>query len=133
MLKYFIVKFKTSSRRCKLEGLCLILILLCMTFSLASTMRIDKKFTFEKDNITYKGEVKNHLMDGKGTLEFDNGDQYKGEFSKGIINGCGKYKSKMGWIFEGNFKDGKPHGHGTVIMTDKSEFKGIFENGVYKQ
>lgn len=132
-MRYFTVKFKTTSIRHRLECLCLIFILLCGTFSLASTMRIDEKFTFDKHNITYKGEVKNHLMDGTGTLTFDNGDQYKGGFSKGIINGFGIYKSTMGWAFEGEFKDGKPNGQGNVIIDDKNKFQGNFENGVYKQ
>lgn len=132
-MKDFIVKFTAGPVRHKLEGLCLIFILLCGILSLGSTMRFDGKLTFEKEKITYKGQVKNHVMDGKGTLKFENGDQYKGGFSKGVINGFGIYKSTMGWAFEGEFKDGKPNGQGNVIIDDKNKFQGNFENGVYKQ
>ncbi|MCX8000455.1 MAG: hypothetical protein N3A69_16130, partial [Leptospiraceae bacterium] len=54
------------------------------------------------------GDCKN----GKGVLEYSNGDKYEGEFKQGRFEGKGKYSFKAGDVYEGDFVQDKFSGKG---------------------
>ena len=106
-------------------------------------------------NAKYYGELKNGLMDGKGSLyidyvsfkryekgQFKNnrqngpgefkdsyGTEFKGNFKDGYVNGYGEYKYSGGGTFKGNFKDSAPHGYGIETWSDGKTFKGNYKDG----
>ena len=67
------------------------------------------------DGSVYKGEFRNGLFNGKGTLRSRNGSIYEGEFQDGLYNGKGKITFPDGSVFEGEFKDAIEHGNGQYI------------------
>ena len=46
--------------------------------------------------LTYDGDFKKGKFEGKGTLEFYNGDSYSGDFIRGLMHGRGILKYKNG-------------------------------------
>ncbi len=59
------------------------------------------------DGSIYKGELKNGLSDGIGTMNFPNGDKYVGEWKNGKKDGQGTYTFVDGRIISGEFKKDK--------------------------
>lgn len=71
---------------------------------------------YESGIISYVGNLKNDLPQGKGTQYFPNGQtEYKGKFKKGRYQGKGRlYNSSGRLIYEGSFADGKYNGYGVL-------------------
>lgn len=76
---------------------------------------------------TYRGEWKDGMWDGQGTLQYTNGDEYTGGFAKGKFT-RGRFnvnpgKQKTYDYFEGEFRNGTPyngswyHSSGRVFQT----------------
>jgi hypothetical protein len=61
----------------------------------ANTFQGFGQYIYPKNGIhtTYEGEFKNNMIDGKGTLVFENGDKYAGEFLENLKHGEGLYLS----------------------------------------
>lgn len=73
---------------------------------------------------TYRGQCKNGLPDGAGTVTFYNGDELSGSFEKGILSGDGRFKSADGSTYEGAWEDGMRHGRGTFNWARGSSYIG---------
>ena len=81
------------------------------------------------DGSLYKGDIKNLLPNGQGTLALDDGSVYVGAFSDGKYSGNGSYTGADGTFYTGGYLNGKPHGQGTLRYADGSVYAGGFENG----
>ena len=57
--------------------------------------------------LKYNGDFKNGKFDGVGILKFYNGDNYNGDFFEGVMHGKGKLEYKNGSVYEGLFVKGK--------------------------
>lgn len=77
----------------------------------------------------YNGEFKNGRRDGRGILNYENGDIFVGQFiDNSLINGTYYYHDKAE-LYEGGFKDGLKEGQGILHYTDGSKREGsFFEN-----
>ena len=71
-----------------------------------------------------------HLFQGTGVYTYANGSQYKGDFKQGLFNGKGTLFSD-GQIYVGEFKDGDHYGKGTITYYDKSQEIGEWRNGEF--
>ena len=80
---------------------------------------------FNNKTAKYVGEVKDGLMNGKGTYTYKDGSIFKGSWKNGVMHGKGvfqnafyfsdktidgKYVGADGGPLTGLFKKGKPHG-----------------------
>lgn len=55
-------------------------------------------------------------MNGKGVLNFRNGDKYEGDWKDGKMDGNGVYEYANGGKYVGEFKDDNKSGHGKNII-----------------
>lgn len=94
------------------------------------------------DHIEYKGQFKDGIREGKGTLFFDTdklGWKYKGFFSNGDFNGVGTLRdfdretSKAYVKFDKqNFQNGRIEGEGQELYpSGKIRYKGNFSHNTY--
>lgn len=83
------------------------------------------------DNTKYTGEW-NEGINGKGNVEFSNGDKYSGIVQLGKFNDSGIYTWKNGSSYDGEWTEGMMNGTGTYYYSsDKSRYlKGSFENNI---
>jgi hypothetical protein len=86
----------------------------------------------------YKGEWKNGLPNGKGTLEFVKGYHsiIEGNFIDGFAEGPGRQifdreYEKMVPYYEGEFHKNLQHGKGEYHYGNGSYYKGEFQNGKF--
>ncbi|MCL2082621.1 MAG: hypothetical protein FWH04_05225 [Oscillospiraceae bacterium] len=86
---------------------------------------IERDITYE-NGITYRGEYKDGVPNGKGVLTFANENTYDGDFVDGMLTGKGIYTWADGKIYEGDFVDGKRHGKGVYKSTSGSTYNGNF-------
>lgn len=90
------------------------------------------KRTYE-DGTVYEGEYVNGLRNGKGRIEYPNGDVQEGEWKDDKPNGYGKATFSKGTIYEGEFKNWKRNGHGKMIFSSgdiyEGEWKDDLKNG----
>jgi hypothetical protein len=84
---------------------------------------------FDTTGIAYKGEWKNGLMEGRGTLTLPGGDEYVGQMRAGKANGNGRYVDVTGEIFEGAFVDGQREGVGTTTLPNGSSYRSGWVKG----
>lgn len=89
--------------------------------------------TIETYSYRYEGDVKNCSPDGFGKLVYlyknSNIISYEGEFKNGLFNGKGTIKYKDGSIYTGEFKNGLRDGYGTF-----QDSKGkIIYDGLWKE
>ncbi|OAD23286.1 peptidase C14 caspase catalytic subunit p20 [Candidatus Thiomargarita nelsonii] len=54
----------------------------------------------------YKGQCKNGIPEGVGTMIFDNGEMYKGQYKNGIRNGFGTHYFPDGFKMQGIWENG---------------------------
>ena len=62
----------------------------------------------------YYGEAKKKQPQGRGLMEYSNGDIYIGQWEMGKKNGMGKMVYENGDVYEGNWKDDRRMGEGTL-------------------
>ncbi len=55
--------------------------------------------------LKYTGQFQNGKFEGKGLLNYPNGDIYEGSFLNGKKNGYGEYKYAKGDIYKGTYVD----------------------------
>lgn len=64
------------------------------------------------------------MMNGKGKLNYSNGNEYSGTFVKGKKEGKGVYFWKTsGLTFQGGWKEDKMHGEGVITNNEGSTRK----------
>ncbi len=93
------------------------------------TQKEEKKYKTKPDGITYRGETKNGLKHGKGTLIFPNGDKYVGAFEVGKRHGQGIFTYSYSRIYTGDFKDDKFEGQGVQNFANGEKYEGSFLDG----
>ncbi len=77
----------------------------------------------------YEGNFIKDEMEGRGKMEWDNGDIYEGEFIKGCKEGYGIIKFGNRDIYEGNFVNNLMHGPGIYKWATGEIYKGNFMHG----
>jgi hypothetical protein len=65
---------------------------------------------------------------GKGRMQWANGDVYVGEWAQNEMCGLGKLTCRNGDVYEGQWRDGKKHGHGVCIFKDSTRYEGAWED-----
>ena len=68
-------------------------------------------------------------MEGKGIMEFSNGNKYTGEFSNSEITGYGTYEVELFKLI-GYFIDGVCNKHAKKIYADGTVYLGEFKNDI---
>ena len=93
----------------------------------------DKYITTEMPNgDIYKGEIKNGMKHGKGTLTTRNNRSYEGDWENDKPHGFGINTFPNGKIYTGNFSKGKPIGDGQWTYSDGRTYYGTWINGEFK-
>ncbi len=80
---------------------------------------------------SYKGELKDGLLHGRGHLVWANGDEYEGRFSKGLFQGTGKLVTQNYSIYEGEFYQGYMQGQGTLSFENGTKYIGTFSKNAF--
>ena len=78
----------------------------------------------------YEGEIKNNLMEGKGTLYYNDGNRYEGEFHNNNREGKGILFFQSGSKYIGEYKNGKANGKGILYFFSGNRFEGEFKNDI---
>ena len=95
-------------------------------------------FEVDGEVFTYKGQLKDNRMHGKGTLAWPTPNEkvYTGDFYNDSIVGSGR----MSWIetgenrktvYEGAFQEGRFHGQGKLVFANGVVYNGAFHHGLY--
>ena len=104
----------------------------------AATTEVAKNGYFEEtynDGSSYKGNFKDGLYHGQGTITWANGDKFEGEFKEGArIKGTYTWPEKRkGYMYKyiGEFKNNEFEGEGTAYYVGGETESGIWKNGKY--
>lgn len=76
----------------------------------------------------YEGDIVKNILEGKGTIKYDNGNSYTGDWKDGNFNGKGTYKWKVGNSYTGDYVNGNREGKGTYTWAEGSYLIGEFKN-----
>ncbi|MBQ9637635.1 MAG: hypothetical protein IJV36_07085 [Prevotella sp.] len=77
---------------------------------------------------SYEGNWANGLMEGNGTMTWQNDSKYVGDWSNNQQNGTGVLYYSNGRRYEGNFRNGVKHGQGTFIWTNGEKYIGNWDD-----
>lgn len=78
------------------------------------------------DGNNYIGNISNNVKNGKGTIEFSNGDIYEGDWINDEMHGKGKYQFENGDIYIGDMNNNYSHGKGEISYANGYSLKGTF-------
>ena len=81
------------------------------------------------DKREYVGQLRNHVMHGKGRLTYPDGSKYTGEFQNGVQHGTGTYNFSDGSIYEGQSVMGVYEGKGQMTWSDGGWYEGEWKQG----
>lgn len=126
------VSQKLPSRRW-LEVMAFVAILMMSLSLLVVSSSSTVKLELDQGQLVYNGQVKNQRPEGKGVLEYANGDRYEGEFKNGAFHGQGTFRSHTGWVYTGEFKKGQADGKGVLQTETKAVYEGTFKQGIYQK
>ena len=86
----------------------------------------------------YKGNVEEGEREGKGLMEYKNGDVYEGDWGRDKRHGSGALRCANGTVYEGEWSKGARSGQGKSVWAEPSassdamktlaEYQGSFEN-----
>ena len=82
----------------------------------------------EYGEYVYIGEHQEGLPEGKGKMDYGDGNQYEGEFHKGQMHGKGTYDFFNGAKYEGEWMNGLYEGYGKFYYTDGGSYEGEWKN-----
>ena len=99
-----------------------------LTTSSSPSPDLEKRLS-NLENGIYKGEYKNGLPNGQGTMTFLNGEKYVGQWENGLANGHGTNVWPSGEKYTGEWKDNKQHGKGTNILPNGEKYIGQWLDG----
>ena len=94
---------------------------------------LNKNFkTFQEMNLS-KGKINNDGIDfkckeGKGIMNYNNGDEYDGEWLNDMKNGKGVMKYKNGAKYDGEWKNDLKEGYGIMINEKGVKYEGEWKN-----
>ena len=80
----------------------------------------------------YTGEVKAGKMNGRGLLNYPNGNIYEGELKDDKRHGTGIHTWSRGNTYEGSWQDDKPHGKGVYLQNDV-RYEGEWKQGCFSK
>jgi 1-phosphatidylinositol-4-phosphate 5-kinase len=82
------------------------------------------------DGDVYSGNWKTGKLDGRGNLNWANGDHFSGCLSNGLRHGFGVYRCVNGDVYSGNWKKDKMDGRGSMNWANGDVFDGCWSNGL---
>lgn len=86
------------------------------------------KFHSDSDCLSYEGSFHNDCIEGKGLLQYRNGDSYTGAFKQNLKNGLGLYRHANGDELEGTWVEDRKDGFFTIKMGGKEETGNFVED-----
>lgn len=91
--------------------------------------------TWKADNgVEYIGEKSGNTIDGYGACIYKDGTISVGNFINGVHDGeVYVYWPDIDSYFDGHYKNGKYNGEGAVYYRNGDYFKGIYDNGEWKE
>ncbi len=95
------------------------------TGSFTITIRLNGK-DFEAKG---QGEMLAGYLDGKVTLQWNDGDSFNGFYRKGRVNGEGSYSWANGNRYDGEWVDGIIAGKGIFTWSDGKSYEGEWQKG----
>lgn len=82
------------------------------------------------DGGVYAGPLNEaELAEGRGSMQWPNGDHYEGEFKAGMMHGNGTLTSQHGYFYQGEFAEGQPDGQGEMRFSDGAIYIGMLQQG----
>lgn len=96
---------------------------------LADGLMNGKGTLFFNNGGIYTGEWKNNKSNGKGYEFFNNGDYYIGDYVNDIKSGRGIYKYANGSFYDGEYKNDMMCGKGLEKYNDGTIYEGQYFNG----
>lgn len=102
---------------------------------LRELVREEEKQNLDLECGKYFGQILNGKPNGKGKLEYKNGDVYEGDFLDGARNGQGVFRCEDGTIYDGTFRNNEFSGRGIIydrlgVSVSLYGEESIFKNGV---
>jgi hypothetical protein len=82
---------------------------------------------------TYNGDWAEGIPEGKGTFTWPGGAVYTGAFKDGLAEGKGVLSNNPYWTYEGEFSRGIRNGQGTLKTKDGKTIEGKWEMGMLVQ
>ncbi|MBS1730951.1 MAG: hypothetical protein JSS67_09285 [Bacteroidetes bacterium] len=81
--------------------------------------------------LKYVGQFVNGVMQGKGSMLFNNGAFLTGDWKNGKVDGQGSNLNKEGTFYHGGLKDGLRSGYGWLVLKSNAFYLGEFKNDTY--
>jgi len=75
-------------------------------------------------------EIYGKALDGKGSVDYKNGNKYEGEFTNGMLHGIGTFYWRNGVKYSGGFQHNKIFGEGRYDWPDGSWYEGDVQFGL---
>lgn len=79
----------------------------------------------------YEGTIVNGHPQGRGRIDYENGQFYEGEWNNGNKEGRGNYFWPDGHKYEGEWKEDSITGEGVMLFPDGAKYEGEFLNGQF--
>lgn len=77
----------------------------------------------------YEGTWRDGLRYGRGTMEWADGSSYTGQWQTGEMHGEGTLTTEAGEIYRGEFREGEFHGEGEYVWSDGARYYGEWQQG----
>jgi len=82
----------------------------------------------ELNRVKYDGNWKNNIRDGKGVINWKNGNRYEGDFKYDRMEGKGIFYYINGDRYEGDFKYDRIEGWGIMYYDNGDRYEGTWKN-----
>jgi hypothetical protein len=79
---------------------------------------------------SYRGELDNFYVSGRGKFSSAAGWNYDGEWINGMPEGKGAFTWPDGAVYMGEFRDGRADGHGILVNNSAWTYEGEFSGGI---
>ena len=84
-----------------------------------------EELKYMEDGSKYLGYIENKLPNGKGRMEYPDGEVYEGDWKEGIRHGeFGRNEYTDGSLYEGSWDQGRFHGRGKYTAVNKDQYDG---------
>ncbi|MEO6919406.1 MAG: C13 family peptidase [Collimonas sp.] len=110
------------------SGKIMVAVLTCLMTATASAAPVAPD-AVTPDGGKYYGPLVDGKLQGKGKIEWTNGDAYEGNFDRGLFSGKGKFTSRSTFQYEGEYQAGRRSGQGRMVDLKGSVYVGHFLNG----
>jgi hypothetical protein len=86
-------------------------------------------FATKSDGDRYEGDFRAGFPDGKGVMTSVGGDRVAGDSRIGLPHGQAVFTDAKGNRYEGNYAHGLPEGHGKTFYVSGNHYEGEYHNG----